>query len=94
MAKTTNNDIYVVTPRTAASAITRRRNKTKPMAWYFPLLTGAQLNELKQVGAVVSATTKAGRAVTVASVEDTSPGTAYELVKDGETIPVMVIAPA
>lgn len=79
MAATTNKNIFVITPRTAKRAITLRTNKKRPPAWYFGGLLRPQLQSLTVPGTVESFTTKNGRTVFVASVDDVSNGTAYEL---------------
>ena len=93
MAKTTNTNIFVITPRTAKSAITRRDNKTRQPAWYLNGLQRPQLHSLRAVGSVESFTTKNGRTVIVAAVDDVTPGTAYELTLPSGTKESVIVNP-
>lgn len=99
MAKTSNPNIFVVTPSYAASAITtRKNNKGKPkgqrrhLPYYMNMFETPDLKKLSTPGTVISTTTKAGRPITVISVESVAQGSTLR-VRSGQTIETLIIKP-
>lgn len=97
MAKTSNPDIFAVTPKFAEAALAKRANKQRVFPWYLAGMTKPELLALTTVGHVHAINTKAGRNVLVvstANVTDGSPVPFTHPVTGAHRVEIISKAPA